>query len=297
MAHTSVVNDIKGQARQGSVAAIIQVLNEQLADAGIRTRAMLAEGVLQLLCEAQAEDQLSQPEVVEQVRRILESLAPRGIRRVNINSRIVREQQLLWLEEITRDPEGQLLWSELITLKQPNPLARVWQDMQLARSRPRPLKAEKRRNLKQQYFWRGLMGGASLCLLVIMVGWVLQERLGFVGDVSPTPEAPAPETPAPTPGPDPFVQAVRLAEQAAVDGQQATTPAEWLDLAARWRRASDLMDSVPPGDPRYATAASRVEVYRQNSEQALARSAQAQPQEDPAQDDDSAAAESAESAE
>lgn len=294
MAHTSVVNDIKGQARQGSVAAIIQVLNEQLADAGIRTRAMLAEGVLQLLCEAQAEDQLSQPEVVEQVRRILEGLAPRGIRRVNINSRIVREQQLLWLEEITRDPEGQLLWSELITLKQPNPLARVWQDMQLARSRPRPLKAEKRRNLKQQYFWRGLMGGASLCLLVVMVGWVLRERLGFVGDVSPTPEAPAPETPAPTPGPDPFVQAVRLAEQAAVDGQQATTPAEWLDLAARWRRASDLMDSVPPGDPRYATAASRVEVYRQNSEQALARSAQAQPQEDPAQDDDSAAAESAE---
>jgi hypothetical protein len=46
------MDDIAQQARQGSVAAIIQTLNEQLVDVGIRTRAVLADGILQLLCEA-----------------------------------------------------------------------------------------------------------------------------------------------------------------------------------------------------------------------------------------------------
>ena len=70
------------------------------------------------------------------------------------------------------------------------------------------------------------------------------------------------------------MQAVRLAEQAATDGQAATTAAAWLDLAARWQRASDLMGEVEADDPRYPTAQDRVETYRQNSEQALVRSEQ-----------------------
>ena len=46
------VNDIAKQARRGSVSAIIQILNEKLADSGVRTRAIFEDGILQLLCEA-----------------------------------------------------------------------------------------------------------------------------------------------------------------------------------------------------------------------------------------------------
>lgn len=42
------INDIAWQAHQGSVAAIIQLLNENLAHLGVRTRAVFSNGVLQL---------------------------------------------------------------------------------------------------------------------------------------------------------------------------------------------------------------------------------------------------------
>jgi hypothetical protein len=98
------INDIIWQARQGSVAAIIQVLNENLVLSGVRTRAVFADGVLELLCEAATLEQLEQSILVPKIQEMLESLTPRHIRRVNVNSRIVREEQLLWLEEIHRDP-------------------------------------------------------------------------------------------------------------------------------------------------------------------------------------------------
>ncbi len=47
----NIVDDIARQARQGSVAAIIQILNDRLAEIGVRTRAVFADGVLQLLCD------------------------------------------------------------------------------------------------------------------------------------------------------------------------------------------------------------------------------------------------------
>ena len=43
------INDIAWQAHQGSVAAIIQVLNERLVMYSVRTRAVFVNGVLQLL--------------------------------------------------------------------------------------------------------------------------------------------------------------------------------------------------------------------------------------------------------
>jgi putative SOS response-associated peptidase YedK len=49
----------------------------------------------------------------------------------------------------------------------------------------------------------------------------------------------------------------------------AKSSAEWLDLAARWQQASDLMATVPANDSRYATAQDRVLAYRKNSESAL----------------------------
>jgi hypothetical protein len=129
------IDDIDYQARQGSVAAIIQILNEHFADSNIRTRAVQDNGVLQLLLEAPQAEQLPQNEVVEDVRQVLESISPRGITRVNINSRIVREQQLLWLDEIKRDPQNSLLWSEPITLNRPNFIVRFWQDLRAPRQR------------------------------------------------------------------------------------------------------------------------------------------------------------------
>jgi len=272
------IDDIEHQARQGSVSAIIQVLNERLADAGVRTRAVLDRGVLQLLCEAETLEQLDQQSLVEDVRYILERLSPSGIRRVNINSRIVREQQLLWLEDIQRDPKKQLLWSQEITLPQPNPLQRMIEDWRYNRmlDMAKPAAKSPAEAREQKQFWRGiLIGGLSLGVLVLLVGWALADWLGislpqpFQQAVAPPSPDVASPLPAPAPTPDPFAQAVRLAEAAVRDGQTAQTSADWLDLASRWQRASDLMAQVPATDSRYTTAQNRVALYRENSNAAL----------------------------
>jgi hypothetical protein len=84
-------------------------------------------------------------------------------------------------------------------------------------------------------------------------------------------ETPPTSEPSPTPVPDqdPFVLAVRIAQQSVEDGKSATTAAAWLDLAARWQRASDLMAEVPPEDERYAIAQDRIAAYASNKEMAL----------------------------
>ncbi|NJN57053.1 MAG: hypothetical protein HC879_05885 [Leptolyngbyaceae cyanobacterium SL_5_9] len=308
------MDDIARQARQGSVAAIIQVLNEKLADSGVRTRAILSEGILQLLCEAPRLDQLEKPILVNQIRQILESLQPRGIRRVRINSRIVREQQLLWLEEINRDPENQVLWSEEIRLSKLNPLQRLsqdWKTQKTESSKALPKSANFLTQREKRQFFRGIFGGAALCLLLLVGVGLLYTRFGaellnqFQRGAVPEPEATeeatsaasaslAPENPS-TSSPsatstssptavarqeDPFAEAVRLAEQAATEGQAAESSADWLELATRWQRASDLMAQVTPEDGRYQTAQNRMQVYRQNSEAALqqAQSRRTQPE-------------------
>lgn len=291
------MDDIARQARLGSVSAIIQVLNEQLAVSGVRTRAVLEQGVLQLLCEAAKPEQLEQSILVPQIRQILESLQPSRIRRVHINSRIVREQQLLWLDEIHRDQGNQLLWSEEIVLKKPNLIQRLFRDAKtrkpidprdsLSKLAPSRLGREKR------VFWRGLVGGASISVFLLLVGWAVHSWLeqGFASNrsapssdsavsnnsapnstvVSTGARAAVPTVPNP---PDMFVQAVNLAESTASQGQSAQTPAEWLTLAAQWQQASDLMNQIAPEDPRYETAQDRVQLYRQNSETALLRAQQ-----------------------
>jgi hypothetical protein len=278
------IDDIARQARQGSVSAIIQVLNEKLASSGIRTRAMFAQGILQLLCEAAKPEQLEQPIVVPQVQRILEALQPRNVRRVNINSRIVREQQLLWLDEIHRDPENQLLWSKEILLKRPHffhRLAQDWKDQSLdTLGADLPKGPPKRLAREKRVFWRGLVGGASLSVFLLLLGWALSSwlRPEWVGQqdlvTTSSPNVkPASSTPVPSqrvaPQPDAFAEAVRLAESTVTVGSNARTSADWLDVASRWQKASDLMSMIPPADPRYAVAQNRVNVYRQNSEAAL----------------------------
>jgi hypothetical protein len=296
------MDDIARQARQGSVSAIIQVLNDKLSDSGIRTRAVFEQGVLQLLCEAATPEQLEQSVLVPQVRQILESIQPHRIRRVNINSRIVREQQLLWLDEINRDPDNQLLWSEEITLRRPNLFQRLTQGQR--ERKPIDPKASLPKNSsvriarEKRLFWRGLVGGASLSLFLLLVGWTVTNWLerqsnspqpasasspdltATAGtetntEIAESPGAEASESPTTDPATtananeDPFTRAVNLAQAAVEAGQTANTSAEWLALATQWQQASDLMALIPPDDDRYAIAQSRVEVYRQNSREAL----------------------------
>ena len=283
---TSTVNDIVKQANQGSVAAIIQVLNERLADSGVRTRAIFADGVLQVLCEAATPEQLEPSELIGQIRQTLEAIAPRNIRRVNINSRIVREQQLLWLDEISRDPENQLLWSQEITLNKANLLRHIlneWHQNTAPQKTNLPTRTRGQQR-EQRQFWRGLVGGASASILLLLGGWAFYSWQGAAkptavtspssSQVATTPAQITPANPNAEPSPKPqdsFLIAVRIAEQASKEGLTAQSPAQWLELAARWQRASDLMANVPSGDSRYITAQDRVVTYRKNKERALTK--------------------------
>ncbi|MBD2022664.1 hypothetical protein H6F43_20995 [Leptolyngbya sp. FACHB-36] len=292
---TNAANDIFRQARQGSVAAIIQVLNEKLADSGIRTRAIFADGVLQLLCEAPTADQLEPSLIAERVRQILEAIAPRNIHRVNINSRIVREQQLLWLEDINRDPEN-LLWSQEITLSKPSFIQQLRNDWRSRQAESTLLPTRSARQIREQrQFWRGgVLGGVTVSLL-LLAGWLAYSRFApastgsaptNVSDLSsntiasadPSPPASTSANPPTNPSTpstsDTFADAVRIAEQASQEGQTASSSAEWLTLAARWREASDLMATVPTTDTRYKTAQDRISAYRRNSESALRKAQQ-----------------------
>ncbi|WP_138501430.1 hypothetical protein [Nostoc sp. PA-18-2419] len=289
------INDIAWQAHQGSVAAIIQLLNEKLAKSGVRTRAIFSGGVLQLLCEAAKIEQLEQSPLVEQIHQILESIAPRNIRRVNINSRIVREQQLLWLKEISSDRENQLLWSQEITLVQPNVIKQLINDLSQAQAElgkpsfPKTpvsrslvlVNKEKHKNKHQTK----ILAVASLCSLLLL-SWVVYAKLGNkIQDLiqldtskalktESTKESKI-KTPLITPNNslsnssnDPFGTAVRIANQASASGKVATTSTQWLEIAARWQQASDLMSTVQPKHSRYQEAKIRTQLYKKYSEAA-----------------------------
>jgi hypothetical protein len=287
------VNDIFRQAHQGSVAAIIQVLNDRLASTGVRTRAIFANGILQLLCEASTPDQLDRAILPDQIRKILESIGPRNIRRVNINSRIVREQQLLWLEEINRDPDGQLLWAQEIVLRRPNPIKAVFEDLRETFSDrddiPRSLSPQAIRDKRQ--FTKGILGGVVLSAAILATGWGVYSLNGGRIFASPHPEsAPTdsiaaiqsePSHSAPSNSEstgwrqqvnfngDDFTVAVRIAERAAVDARAAKQSEQWRTVAEMWGEASKRMASVPQIHPRFAVAKDRAEVYRKNQQSAL----------------------------
>ena len=260
------------------MAAIIQVLNDQLAQVGVRTRAVFADGVLQLLCEAAKVELLEQSNLVDRVRQILEGISPRNICRVNINCRLVREHQLLWLEEVSRDPQNQLLWSQEIKLIKPN----FWQRFVLAEKERQergpklalPRMGAPRRFFMQeaQQFQRGIIGG--ICISVVLLAAVAAIYKGLNSQVANSTSAttqavasPAGEV-TPRSNVDSFAQAVRLAQQAATEGKTAQSREDWLVVAAKWQQASDLMAAVPGQHPRYTTATNRTALYRQNSEQA-----------------------------
>jgi hypothetical protein len=283
------INDIAWQAHQGSVAAIIQVLNERLVFSEVRTRAVFTSGVLQLLCEAATVKQLEQSTLVPKIQQILESIAPRHIRRVNINARIVREDQLLWLEEINRDTDSQLLWSQEIILSQPNLFQRLIPDFTEAHTKSRkPILAKPQSLLKNQDQGKisiktlviGVFGLSSVILLV----WLLDSRLGNpLKNLLPFKDFQSSQTAnqrppelsnrsgsqsLSIPSDDPFAASVRLANQATTAGKTAITSTQWLELAATWQRASDLMSQVSPSHSRYQEAQIRTKLYKKFSEAA-----------------------------
>ncbi|KYC42577.1 hypothetical protein WA1_18460 [Scytonema hofmannii PCC 7110] len=290
------INDIAWQAHQGSVAAIIQVLNEKLAHSGVRTRAIFDAGVLQLLCEARTVDNLEQRTLVEQVQQILDSIAPRNIYRVNINSRIAREQQLLWLEEISRDSENQLLWSQEIKLVQPNIFEQLVKDFKerkreqgkavLPTSQSSRLVVVNNKNKFKNSPAKRFLGGASCAVFLLSLSWAgytlfgnkskntyqaetLNSIVPAIRNQSNFPSQPTNSSPsATTLSEDPFSAAVRIANQASATGRSAQTSVQWLDLAARWQRASELMKSVPPNHSRYEEAQIRTQLYKKYSEAA-----------------------------
>jgi hypothetical protein len=276
----NIVEDLARQAREGSVAAIIQILNDRLAEIGVRTRAVFADGVLQLLCEAATADLLEQSSLVDRLTEILEQLSPQNIRRVKINSRLVREHQLLWLEEISRDPENQLLWSQEIKLRR----VYFWQRLAIAQQERQGQKlalpkmtTHPRLSMQEpRQFQRGIIGGVSLSLLLLVAVVAIYKALNSPSPNSTVATTQAVATPIRPPSPqkiaqgnsDSFAQAVRLAEQAATEGKTAQSREDWLVVAAKWQQASDLMATVPSKHPRYTTAANRTALYHQNSEKA-----------------------------
>ena len=283
------INDIAWQAHQGSVAAIIQVLNERLVMSSVRTRAVFVNGVLQLLCEAATVEQLEQSTLVPKIQQILDSLAPRHIRRVNINSRIVKEEQLLWLEEIHRDTDNQLLWSQEITVSQPNLFKWLIPDLTEADTKSRkPILAKPQSLLKNpdqgKISIKTLVIGVSGLSSVILLAWLLDSWLGNpLKDLSPFTGSQSSQTANQSPpqllnrhpsqsfsipSDDPFVASVRLANQATTAGKTAITSTQWLELAANWQRASDLMSQVSPSHSRYQEARIRTKLYKKFSKAA-----------------------------
>jgi len=266
-------SDAFDQARSGSITAIIQILNERLAGMGVRTRAMDEGGWLQLLCEAAEAEQLTEAVLAPKIQKILNEIAPWGIGRVRIYSRLVQEQKLLWLKEVKSKPE-ELLWTREFKLNPPPLMRRMWGDWVRSRekTKERSLKRIRDGGKKELSFnWAilaslvaaGTTGAVALASFTILSGRELP--LLSLGDQSAEPATPEAQAAAD----DPFAEAVRIAEQAAIDGKTATSSAQWLDLAARWQKASDYMAQVGEDDDRYAAANERVTSYKANSDAAL----------------------------
>jgi len=258
------INDITWQAHQGSITAIIQLLNDKLSPYGVRTRAIFSDGVLQILCEAGRVEQLEQSTLVQQIKQTLESIKPRNIRRVNINCRIVREDQLLWLQEIQRDGENQLLWLEEITLSQPNIVKLVIQDLSQAykSAKPKTQSLLTKKNKRKIPAKKGIIVSAGLFFLVLLLWVINSQNSENKSQILNSGDNQIISTLSKN---DPFAEAVRIANQASAAGKTAINSAQWLELAAKWQRASDFMNKVPPTHSRYQEAQIRSKLYKEYS--------------------------------
>ncbi len=286
------VNDSLKQAYQGSVSAIIQILNDRLADQGVRTRAIFENGILQVLCEAAKSTQLDQESIVSKVKAILEEISPRNIRRVNINARMIQEHQLLWLEAVKKDPEKHLLWSQEILLARPYLMKHFLEGLKnrVAGGNEIPAYAPstpgERKRQENRQFNKGLLGGIIGAGILGLAGFGIYKfmHLGAAEidaslqvskeqtskkETSPAATTPAIQKTVTLKSSDDFSVAVRLAEDAAAAAQTAKTKEDWRAIANKWDKAADLMAKVPKGDGDYKTASDRAVRYRNYAQSAL----------------------------
>jgi hypothetical protein len=278
-------NDSLRQAYQGSVSAIIQILNDRLAGTGIRTRAIFEGRILQLLCEATKPEQLEQDTIVPQIKATLEDISPRNIRRVNINARIIQEQQLLWLDEIKKGGgDNPVLWSQELVLSRPNLMNHFFAGLKkdgpempaYAQDTPSGRKAKSATSVSPKVVAGGV-GGVCIFALAGFGAWKLMQpapeaditaKLPSQTLKSKVPKAPVAGAPT-NPAADDFGAAVRLANGANQASQTAKTPGEWQIIAQKWGQASDLMSKVQPNSANYTIAQDRTVKYRSNQAIAL----------------------------
>lgn len=292
MTNLDLSNRTMTEARQGNIAALLQVLNEELGKIGVRGRAIFTDGILHLLCESDSQECLEQGELVPHIEKLFEQIAPTDIQRVKINARISQPQQIFWLDAINKDPANQLLWSQSINLVKPN----LWQVLANGGFS----------HGNYQFLWgliTGLIFGAIATALYHSLSMSKGNQMAKENTtnqisipattttasprmqpspnpitVSPSPlvtnTEPATEptkevgTETATPqlnAEESFKEAVRLAQSASDAGKVAQTREDWLAIAERWQKAADLMASIPAEYERYDVATDRAFAYQQNS--------------------------------
>ncbi|MGB2924202.1 MAG: hypothetical protein WBB82_02775 [Limnothrix sp.] len=275
------MENITQRAQQGSIKAIMQILNQQLRDVGVSTRVVLGvNGILEILCEAGHPENLDKGKIVDCIQRNLDHLSPRTFQKVHIQSCLTNNTQSLWVATLSQKERRKLLWSEHISIHHQTFFQRVSKSLGLEASAKKLAKAARLRKDQASLnrIWQGdrrvwLVVGA---IAAASMGWMMrdwsllkaQQQTQIINENTETQSQNSATTPTDF---DAFNQSVRLATQAAAGGQNATTYSEWVDLANRWQQASDLMKLVPQAHPRYTEAQERVLSYRQNSEVALAK--------------------------
>jgi len=276
----SNMDNITQLAQQGSIKAIMQILNKQLRDAGVNTKIASGDhGVLEILCEAGHPENLDKHRIVNCIQQSLDQIAPRTFQKVHIQSHLTNDTQSLWVSTLSQGERRKLIWSEDIRINRISLFQKVIKGLGLKFPVQRSVKKINRAKLKKD-FDQWLKGDRQVWLIMgaiaaVSLGWAARDWTFLKAQVqlqstTTTPQD-VPRDPDNLPEFDAFNQSVRLATQAANGGKTATTYAEWLDLANRWQQASDLMKRIPLDHPRYTEAQERVLSYRQNSEVALAK--------------------------
>ncbi|NJN73032.1 MAG: hypothetical protein HC799_09620 [Limnothrix sp. RL_2_0] len=267
-------------AQQGSIKAIMQILNKQLRDAGVNTKIASGDhGVLEILCEAGHPENLDKHRIVDCIQRSLDQIAPRTFQKVHIQSRLTNDTQALWVSTLSQGERRKLIWSEDILINHISWVQKLLKDLGIKSPAQPPVKKRQRGNQKNavDHWFKGDRQGWVIigAIAAVSIGWaardwaLLKTQVQLQSTTNPTQNAP--RNSDNTSDFDAFNQSVRLATQAANGGKTATTYGEWLDLANRWQQASDLMKRIPQDHPRYTEAQERVLSYRQNSEVALAK--------------------------
>jgi hypothetical protein len=157
---------------------------------------------------------------------------------------------MLWLEEITRNHDQQVLWSEEIKLKRPNPLKQLREYFQAQAKPAKPTPAQLARDYgskrKGKVRWgltQGrlyLMGVGALLVLLWGLGRISNPGLGFFWGNDPLETDLAPDAGASTSVPSMELSA------SSTDGVGSNPDASATDASATDASATNTSESSPP---------------------------------------------------